>query len=162
MADTRNSVFPRVWFPSNVDDFKAGLLQRLEGTDIAVQACTVLPDSTRAEWNLFYGTVRDFCKTPSVFFFSLFTAAGDANQGQEYESELQNWQQNLNAASCSVPLFNPNPSPVSAEVLPLLQWATVAVGIVGGAYIVGKVAEVTIDAMKLAPKHRAEERRIRR
>jgi hypothetical protein len=162
MADTRNSVFPRVWFPSNVDDFKASLLQRLEGTDIAVQACTALPDGTRAQWNTFYGTARDFCKTPSVFFLSLFTAAGDANQGQEYESELQTWQQNLNAASCSVPLFDPNPTPVSTTVLPLLQWTTVAIGIVGGAYIVGKVADVTIDAMKLAPKRHAGERRLRR
>lgn len=159
MTDTRNDFFPKAWFPSNVEDFKATLLQRLEGTDIAVQACTALPDGTRAQWNTFYGTARDFCKKPSIFFLNLFTAAGDANLGQEYESELYQWQQNLNSASCSVPLFNPSPA---STLLPFLQWGTVAIGCVAGAFIVGKVADVTIDAMKLAPKRKAEERRLRR
>lgn len=129
-----------------MDALKSRLSQALTSTDIGVQACPLLPDSTRSEWNLFYASSKSWTQTASGFF----SAAGDANQGEGYENELFAWQKRLLAAGCSVPNFDPNPpSPPGSD---LVKWGVVAIVAIAGAFVVSKVAEVVVDVVELAPK----------
>lgn len=139
-------VLPVVVLPSDVDALKSHLAEKLTSTDIGVQACSALPDATRAEWGIFYATAMGWTQSST----SILAGASQANLGEGYENELFGWQKRLQSAGCAVPVSDPQPP--EAPGTSLVKWATVAVAAVAGAYVVGRVTEVAVEALKLAPR----------
>ena len=156
MADCQHrtpSVLPEFWTVGKVDDLKAKLRTSLQSTDIGVQACASLDDTTRAEWGLFYATSMQWAQTST----SVWLLGSQADQGQNYQDELYCRQQTLFAGGCVVPVDNPaTPSALGANspLTTTLKTVTVLAGVVAGAYLVGKVTEVAVEAMRLAPHPR--------
>lgn len=137
---------PVLWYPSDVDDLKKELLENLTSTDLGVQACTGLVDLTRAQWNIFYADASTWAKSET----SIWGLGTQANRGEGYQDELYAWQQQLQTAKCSVPLYNPQPKEPPGTNL--TKWLTIGVVAVAGAYVVGRVTEVAAEGLKLVPR----------
>ena len=147
-------MLPEFWTTGKVDDLKAKLRESLTSTDIGVQACSALDDTTRAEWGLFYAAAMTWAQSDT----SIWLLGSQADEGQNFQDELYCRQQTIAAAGCTVPQDNPAsppPLPSGDQVKQILQTVAVIAGVVAGAYVVGKVTEVTVEAMKLAPHHRS-------
>lgn len=142
-------LLPEFWTVGKVDALKSRLLGALQSTDIAVQSCGGLSDTTRAEWGVFFGPAMQWAQSDT----SIWLLGSQADRGQGYEDELFCRQQDI-AASCAVPIFDPVNQPALDPQGPIgqtLKWLTIAGAVVAGAYVVSKVSEVALDALKLAP-----------
>ena len=147
------SVLPDFWTVGKVDALKDRLREALLSTDIGVQACPNLPDASRAEWGIFYATAMEWSQTDT----SVWLLGSQADRGQGYEDELYCRQNTLNLAGCSVPTFDPaNQSPLdpASPFGSTLRVLTIGAAVIAGAYVVGRVTEVAVEAMKLAPHPR--------
>jgi hypothetical protein len=144
------SLLPEFWTVGKIDKLKDVLRESLLSTDIGVQACPSLPDAQRAEWGIFYATAMQWAQSDT----SVWLLGSQADQGQTFQDQLFCQQQTLNSYSCAVPMFNPvSPSALDPQgaVGSTLRVLTVAAAVLAGAYVVGKVTDVTLEAMRLAP-----------
>lgn len=143
-------ILPVVVTSGNVDDTKSRLRAALLGTDQSVQACSAMSDPQRAAWGQFYSSVLAFTRSSSSFW----TAAADMNQAQAYEDELVAWQPKVQAAGCEllVPSYDPSKDPARDATVNLIKWVGIAVLAASGAFVVGKVLEVVIEAERVLPE----------
>ena len=156
MADCQHrkpSVLPEFWTVGKIDDLKAKLRESLLSTDIGVQACVSLDDTSRAEWGLFYATAMQWAQSST----SIWLLGSQADQGQNFQDELYCRQKTFSSTGCTVPVDNPaspGAGPSTSDLSGILKTVTVLAGVVAGAYVVGKVTEVAVEAMRLAPHPR--------
>jgi hypothetical protein len=128
---------PLIVTDSDVRLSQAQLLDAAKTLDSAVQTCGGLDATTRANWGLFYISVNDaVAKGPGWW--------ADMTQTQALWTQLYTYQQTI-CAVCQCPILtaDPNkPDPATATVLQLARYVMIATVAVGGAYAVGKIAEV--------------------
>lgn len=143
------SFLPDIYMPSDLAALQQRLLAAAQGTDTSVRSCAALDQGTRAAWGAFYIQVVDYANNrsgdptaapsgpPLIFFGS------KVDLGQKLERDLAAWQTKI-AAVCALalPVFNPAPVTQPNDWTQLARYGVLFVGIVGGAYAVGKIAEL--------------------
>lgn len=130
--------FLNIVYPSTVADEQKRLAAALQGTDDTVQSCPGLDDQTRASWGLFYAAAFAFTQESPGFW----DCGTQMDRALSYEQELVAWQTKIQGMKClsTTPNFNPNP-PITPDITAVLQKAIWLAGIIGGAYVIGTVAQ---------------------
>jgi hypothetical protein len=143
MTDTctppQASMLPTWIYPSTCRDAQARLLAAVRGTDQSVQQCASLDTATRASWGDFYAAAVEFALADP----GLFGLGARMDQVQAYGFALCQWQDKIQAASCTltVPQYNPE-APSSDNFVKAVQYGSVAAVAVAGAWLLGKLIEL--------------------
>jgi hypothetical protein len=129
----------RFWWHSDIQDLQKNLGATLSATKIAIDACTVLDATTRAEWETWHVGASDFVTSDAAWI----NTGTQADQGQKYQAELFAWQQKLSKmCAIAVPAIDPNfNKPDLTGLDQALRYGAIIAGFLGTAYVVGKVAE---------------------
>lgn len=122
-------LLPTFWWSSDLDALKSKLAANAGATDLGVQACPALPDTTRAAWGQFYSGLLTYTKSESPWFPG--AASGDA--GENYENQLYAWQLQLQKGGCTVVAVNPQPDLPGSAIIKYMSLMVVACI---GAYVV--------------------------
>ena len=156
-----------VGFASDIVAEQKRTLANAQATDAAVQSCTGLDASTKAQWAAFYTQLTYFCNLPVYNFWwpwmpseYLLANGNTGNTMLAYEAQLQAWQQRIAHLCPSAPptltTFDPNPTGV--QVSDWLKYGAIIAGFVGTAYAVAEVAPIAMELLALAPKSRKKEK----
>jgi hypothetical protein len=129
----------RFWWHSDIQDLQKNLGATLAATKIAIDACTALDATTRAQWEAWYAGASDFVSSDAAWV----NTGTQADQGQKYQAELYAWQQKLSkTCAIAVPAIDPNANkPDLSGLGEALRYGAIIAGFLGTAYIVGKAAE---------------------
>lgn len=143
-------ILPQVWFQGDIEALKKNLDANATGTDLGVQACTSLPDTTRAAWGVFLVGLRSYSRSSTGFW----TTGSEANQGQELERQLYAWQLKLKDAGCTLGAPAVDPQPPEPPGSSVFRWLAVA-------FIVGAAAvathEIVTVVRDIVPERRPRE-----
>jgi hypothetical protein len=126
--------------PSDVASRKTELDASVKATDADVAQCTTLDQGTRGAWTAFVKAWGTFMADEPGWFSS----GAQGRQASEYADELRQWQERL-APRCtlSAPVV-----PDEGGLTPIVKIVAVAVSVVAGAVVAGKVADVVIASRR--------------
>jgi hypothetical protein len=134
------SLFPIIRSTEGVKAAKDRLLAEAMGLDKDVQNCGALDATTRASWGLWYASLVDFARQDVPFIGT----DQFSTQVDTFVTALDQWKKQLGGTcALSSPIFTrTQPNQELSAIVQVAQYATIAAGVIGGAYAIGKLVEL--------------------
>jgi hypothetical protein len=145
-----SGILPTFVTGTTVADIQKQLQSAGKATDDSVRQCANIDQATRAAWGLFYVSLQDFVSQDPSFW----GAGAQTDKAQALQKTLFDWQTRLSkTCALATPIEDPGPKPNPAvdQLVLVLKWTAVIVGVAGGAYAIGKLVELAPHP--LLPEH---------